>query len=303
MYELNRVHLAGLRAVEVVGRLGSLKLAADELGVTIGAVSQQVQRTEEVLGQKLFIRSTRGMELTAIGADIQPRLTSGMSELASAVRLTRVVRDDRLVVSVAPMFASRWLVWRLRDFYTQFPTIRIRVDSDLGLVDPNTSDVDVCIRVGRGNWPGVCSEKLMGQRIFPVGSAEMVRNIRVPQDLGSVPIIRETEQYCMWHVWLEKQGLDMSILGDGPVYADAALCLDAAMAGQGIFIAWEALACDALEAGRLSAPFVERVETENSYWCVTGENSARNPNVAHFTNWLREELSASVRAWRGGSVR
>lgn len=198
MHELNSVHLAGLRAVEAVGRLGSLKLAAGELGVTIGAVSQQVQRTEDMLGKILFVRSTRGMAPSATGAEILPYLTRGMGELAAAVRVTKASDDDRLVVSVAPIFASRWLVWRLKSFYTQFPTIRVRVDSDLALVDPNTSDVDVCIRLGKGEWPGVGAEKLFDQRIFAVGSKEMVRTIKEPRDLKNVPIIRETKEFCLW---------------------------------------------------------------------------------------------------------
>lgn len=298
MKELNRVHLSGLRAVEAVGRLGSLKAAADELGVTIGAVSQQVLRTEETLGQALFIRSVRGMAPTSIGADVIARLSVGMSELASAVRLTQDSQENRLVVSVAPIFASRWLVWRLNSFHALYPSIRIRVDPDYALVDPNVNDVDVCIRVGRGDWQGVASERLLEQLVFPVASPALAEKLKTPDDLRSVPIIRESAQWCLWDLWLEKQGLDADILADGPIYADASLCLDAAMAGQGVFLAWETLACDALEAERLVAPFAGRVETGNYYWSVTSERGGQRENVLRFTEWLRTELASSVMTWR-----
>lgn len=302
MKELNRVHLSGLRAVEAVGRLGSLKAAADELGVTIGAVSQQVLRTEEVLGQVLFVRSVRGMSPTGIGAEVVARLTVGMSELASAVRLTQDNREDRLVVSVAPIFASRWLVWRLNSFHALYPSIRIRVDPDYALVDPDVDDVDVCVRVGRGDWHGVVSERLLEQRVFPVASHEMAARLKTPENLQSVPIIRESAEWCLWDLWLKKRGLNPDILADGPLYADASLCLDAAMAGQGVFLAWETLACDALEAGRLVAPFKERVETGNYYWSVTSKRGAQRKNVIKFTDWLRSELASSVSKWRSGTT-
>lgn len=298
MKELNRIHLSGLRAVEAVGRLGSLKAAADEMGVTIGAVSQQVLRTEEALGHALFVRSVRGMATTRMGADVVTRLSVGMSELAAAIRVTDNSSENRLVVSVAPVFASRWLVWRLNSFHQHYPSIRIRIDPDNAMVDPDSADVDVCVRVGRGGWTGVTSERLLEQRVFPVASPALAANLKSLQDLRTVPVIRESAQWCLWDLWLEKQGLDNDILGDGPLYADASLCLDAAMAGQGVFLAWETLACDALEAGRLVAPFAGRVETGNYYWSVTSERGAQRENVIRFTDWLRAELASSVSKWR-----
>ena len=112
MKSLNQVHLNGLRAVEAVARLGSLQAAAEELGVSIGAVSQQVIKTEQQLGRTLFERTSRGMVPVETAAEILSRLSDGMRHLSSAVTLAKRSDDRLLTISVAPVFAARWLVHR-----------------------------------------------------------------------------------------------------------------------------------------------------------------------------------------------
>ena len=294
MRQLNRVHLNGLRAIEAVGRLGGLRAAADELGVTIGAVSQQVQKTEWQLGRPLFERLPKGIRPSPLGVDVLRRLTAGMAELAAAVALARGDSEAVLTVSAAPVFAGKWLVWRIKSFNEQYPDVRIRIDASVALVDPSFSDVDVCIRVGRGDWPGVHAAKMLDQRVFPVCSPAIGRHLMSPSDLATVPIIRDPEAMAGWDVWLGPNGLDTGILGDGPVFSDASLCLDAAIAGQGVFLAWETLANDAVRMGRLVAPFPGRYRTGISYWFVTGRNTGTSPLVRAFRAWLEQELSASV---------
>ncbi|QBY00771.1 LysR family transcriptional regulator [Rhodophyticola sp. CCM32] len=302
MRELNRVHLSGLRAVEAVGRLQGLQPAAAELGVSVGAVSQQVKKTESALGRTLFHRTPAGMQPTAAGAEVLTHLNRGMAELATAIRLAGRGQEDRLVVSVAPIFASRWLVWRLSDFHCRYPDIRIRVEPDVALVNPDEKDVDVCIRVGRGGWPGVGAEKLLDQRIFPVCSAGIATCLTDISDLAHVPVIRENEALYGWDVWLGAQGLSADILGEGPTYADASICLNAAIAGQGVFLAWETLACPALDLGQLVAPFPQRFPSGVHYWLITRQSGLRARAIAQFSAWLKEEMEASVRQWRSCDV-
>ena len=294
MKNLNRIGLGGLRAIEAVGRLGSLRAAADEIGVTAGAVSQQVQKTERQLGRPLFERHAKGLVPTAQGAAVLRHLTQGMSELSEAVALAERRQEQTLTVSVAPVFASKWLVWRLKTFNAEHPDIRIRVDATDTLIDPNISDVDICIRVGPGNWPGVHASKLLDQRIFPVCSPALAQQIETPADLARYPIIRDGGEMFGWNIWLKPHGLDDSILGDGPTFSDGSLCLDAAIAGQGVFLAWETLACDALRFGRVVAPFPDRHRTDFSYWLVRARHAQPSKSARAFERWLRRELDVAL---------
>jgi DNA-binding transcriptional LysR family regulator len=291
MRNLNRFHLNGLRALEAAGRLGNLRAAAEELGVTIGAVSQQILKAEEQFGRSLFERHPKGLKPTAFGQDVLRYLSSGFAEISAGLALAERRREGVLTVSVAPVFASKWLVWRLQHFREQHPDIRIRIDADVSLVDPGSSDVDVCIRVGRGGWPNVKAEKLLDQLVFPVCSPAMAEGLHDPRDLAAVPIIREPTPMFGWNAWLAPNGLEESILGDGPVFSDASLCLDAAVAGQGVFLGWETLACDAIAMGRLAAPFPDRYGTGISYWFVTSRSAPSTRAVGAFRDWLKSELS------------
>mgnify|MGYP000126364464 FL=1 len=302
MKTLNQIHLSGLRAVEAVARLGSVKAAADELGVTVGAVSQQVQKTEAQLGVQLFERQNRMLLPTAHVLAMQPHLTSAMSSLATAIATTRRGREGALTISVAPVFAGKWLVWHLKDFAKAHPGIRVRVEATVDLVDPDTSDVDLCIRVGKGPYPGVKAEQLLQQRVFPVMSPALAREVREPKDIGKLPIIRDPGQMFTWKTWLDLFGLDESILQDGPTFSDGSLCLDAAIAGQGVFLAWETLAVYAVKSGQVIAPFPERPATGSAYWLISGRNAPQTRAKKAFGDWLREELQTSIGRPKGADV-
>ncbi|WP_299810037.1 LysR substrate-binding domain-containing protein [uncultured Roseibium sp.] len=294
MKNLNRIHLSGLRAVEAVARLGSVKAAAEELGVTVGAVSQQVQKTEAQLGAQLFERQNRLLLPTSHMLAMQPHLTSAMTSLSTAVATTQRGREDALTISVAPVFAGKWLVWHLKSFSKAHPGIRVRVEATIDLVDPDTSDVDLCIRVGRGPYPGVKAEKLLNQRVFPVCSPALAEQIREPKDIGKLPIIHDPGQMFTWKSWLDLFGLDESILQDGPTFSDGSLCLDAAIAGQGVFLAWETLAVYAVNSGQVIAPFPERPATGMAYWLISGRNAPETKAKRAFGTWLKEELQTSI---------
>jgi LysR family transcriptional regulator, glycine cleavage system transcriptional activator len=293
MKTLNRVPLSSLRAVEAVARLGGVTAAAEELGVTPGAVSQQVGRAEASLGLTLFDRQPRGMVLTGRGDEVAALLTEGFTRLAAAVDRARPLTPNTLTVSVAPIFAARWLIWRLPRFQAEHPSLRVRLDASLSLADPSAGEADLCIRVGRGGWPRVAAEKLFDQVIFPVAAPQLGRKLKDPTDLATVPIIIEPRAGFTWNDWLGPEGLEGLKLRPGPEYSDSSLCLDAAISGTGVFLAFETLAADALLQGSLIAPFAGRHQTANSYWLVTAQDQRQSPAMRAFSTWLKAEIAAS----------
>lgn len=293
MQNLNRVTLAALRATEATHRLGSLRAAAEELRVTIGAVSQQVARAEAQLGVSLFERHPGGMRATPRGQEICALLSTGFAQLDAAVALADPARERRLTISVAPILASRWLIWQLSDFSAAHPDIQVRIDATTRLVDPMTGDVDLCLRVGHGGWPGVKAERLFAHRAFPVCSPALAERIRTAGDLAAMPIIREPRPSFDWDFWLKPFGLSPDILGEGPIFSDASLCLDAAISGAGVFLAFEVLAEHALRTGQLVAPLGGPVPTGQAYWLITAPDRAPSPAQAAFRRWLKQRLAAS----------
>ena len=290
---LNRLPLQGLRALEAVARLGSLRAAAADMGVTPGAVSQQVIQAERILGLPLFERRPSGMVPTPQGIESLRLLQRGFADLTAAVTRVSEPSRDRLVVSVAPVLAARWLIWRLPRFRTAHPGIKLQLEADVVLVDPSAGDVDLCVRVGRGSWPGVRAERVGPQVIFPVCSREMAGRLRDHAHLADVPVIRETRADFGWSDWLGPEGRPEVVPGDGPWFSDSMLCLDAAISGEGVFLAFDTVAADALAANRLIEPFKGRHATANAYWFVTAPAQPPSRASRAFMNWLRDEMASA----------
>jgi LysR family glycine cleavage system transcriptional activator len=201
MTGLNAVHLNGLRAVEAVARCGSLLKAADELGVSPSAVSQQVGRTEKQIGRTLFARTREGLAPTEFGNLFAARLAAGFRELARAVALADDSAAHTLVASVAPAFASRWLVPRLSRFYARHPELALRIDATTRLVDFSRSDVDLAIRMGDGQWPGAQAELLLALEIFPVCAPAIAKRLKTIADLAKEWAICDENSMFTWDRW------------------------------------------------------------------------------------------------------
>ncbi len=297
MQNLNSLSLSTLRTIEVLARHATLRGAADELGVTPGALSQRLAKAESALGQTLFTRSSTGLTPTETCRAIAPRLTATFRDLSNIVADLQESRKNTLTVTVATIFASRWLIWRIKHFTDQNPDISLRLLPANEVVDLDNSEADVGIRVGPGMEEGAHATKLLGKRVFPVCSPTIAAQIQRPADLVAFPVIRENEAYIGWDAWLSDMGLKGTPLQPGPTYPDGSLCLDAAMTGQGIFMAWETLACDALERGLIASPFDRRSDIGSSYWFVTSKRAQGNQAVKRFRSWLITELEASQQQW------
>ncbi|THV23936.1 LysR substrate-binding domain-containing protein [Peteryoungia ipomoeae] len=290
MKELNQVHLNGLRAVEAVGRLRSLQAAANELGVSIGAVSQQVIKTELQLGRTLFERTGRGLVPVDAAVDVLARLSEGFRHLSGAVALARRSDDSVLTISVAPVFAARWLVHRIPAFSEHFPEIGLRIDANDRLTDASQTDVDLRIRVGRGHWPGFKAELILEQRVAPLCTPAMAAALEEPADILDLPKVIDGRAMFTWDVWLSAVGLEGAEIKARHTFSEASLCLDAAIAGQGVMLAWQTIASHQLQHGQLVAPFGPAVNTGFGHYFVTSENARRSDKVEKFKRWLKREI-------------
>lgn len=296
MRNLNLIHLNGLKALEAVGRTGSLLAAAEELGVTPGAISQQIAKAETQLGRQIFERRPKGLALTEAGRAALPKLTQGFGLLSEAVASVRGGSARCLTVSVAPVFAARWLVRRLDGFFKLHPDIDIRIDATTALADPAASDIDLAIRVGRGDWAGVKCELLLEQEVFPVVAPAVAERLREPRDLLTIPLVVDTRAMFGWDIWLKAAGLEGETVSPRHRLNEASLCLDAVIAGQGVMLAWQTLAVDAILGQCLVAPFGVRARTGFAHYVVTAPGRREAEKVTAFKAWLRAELAESMAA-------
>lgn len=291
---LNRVHLNGLRAVETVARLGSLSAAASELNVSASAVSQQVKRTEAQLGQALFERTASGLVPTEFGTVFTARLGAGFRELAQAVALADEASECTLVVSVAPAFASKWLLPRLSRHFARHPNVLLRIDASVRIADLDRSDIDIAIRLGDGKWPGVRAQLILAQEVFPVCAPAIADELKSIDDLALTCAITDENAMISWESWFEAAGVKPVSFLKGARFTDPMLCLESAIAGHGVMLGWQLLTADALADGRLVAPFGVRAESGLGYWLVTSASKSESRKVRDFKIWIREEIEATM---------
>lgn len=288
--------LNALRAFEAAARHLSFTRAADELNVTPGAISQQVKLLEDTIQVPLFLRGTRGLSLTEAGLAALPSLRDGFDRLSTAVRLmTQERKAGRLSVSVAPSFASKWLVPRLDRFQAAEPDIDVYVHADMDVVDFAVDDVDIAIRYGRGQYGELVTERLMEERIVPVCAPGLLTGdapIREIADLTHHTLLHDDgndHEIATWPMWLKAAGAETIDGSRGPRFNQSSLVIEAAVTGRGIALAKYALAAADLEAARLVIPFDVTTPTDFAYWVVHPTAKSALPEVKAFRSWLLAE--------------
>ena len=194
-------------------------------------------------------------------------------------------------MSALPSFAARWLVPRLGRFRQIRPDIDLRIDPSTELADFAGGDVDVGIRYGRGKYPGMRADWLMTEDIFPVCSPALLEGphpLRDPKDLEQQVLLHD-DGHGDWRTWLLAAGVGRVDPARGPIFTDSSMLIQAAMAAQGVALARGVLAADELAAGRLVRPFTLSLPTEYAYYLVCPVNTAEQPKIAAFRDWLLGE--------------
>jgi LysR family glycine cleavage system transcriptional activator len=203
--------LNGLCAFEAAARHLSFAGAAAELGVTRTAVSHQIRRLEEQLDVRLFVRLTASLALSKAGEAYLPDVRAAFDRLRVASRRLQVrPRQGRvLTVSTTPTLAAKWLVPRLPAFNAAFPDIEVRIGATMRLVDFAREPVDVAIRYGCGDWPGLRSDRLaMTDAFFPVCSPTLMRGtvpLRTPSDLAVHTLLYVEHERYEWRSGLKRR--------------------------------------------------------------------------------------------------
>ena len=292
--------LNALRAFEAAARHLNFSRAAEELSVTPGAVSQQIQNLEDYVGEALFKRTPKGLLLTD-GAQIAlPALREAFDRLAeAAAMLTAAIDGRRLTVSVAPSFAAKWLVPRLGRFEAVHPEVDVWVSAGLELVDFTGGEVDIAIRYGSGRYTGLEVHRMMQETVIAVASPDFLKAhpLSALNDLSGQVLLHDgspdADESCPdWTMWLAARGVKGIDGSRGPRFNQSSLVIEAAVGGRGIALAKRALAQADLDAGRLVAPFQIATAVDFSYYLVHPKAKGRLPQVKAFVAWLLAEAQA-----------
>lgn len=287
--------LLALRAFAEAGRLGSLKAAAERMGVTPGAVSQQIRLLEDRLGVPLFVRERHGVHLTEAGAQAHPALVQAFELIEKSLsRLEASAARRTLTISTVPSFAASWLVPRLGRYTARHPDVEVRVEATSKLVDFQRDRIDIALRHGLGDYPGLAVMPLMTPVLLPVASPALLRAgpaLREPADCLRYPLLQDSDR-ADWSLWLQAHGVaPVDAARRGSSFDDDLLLLRAATAGQGIALVPQDHAQEEVDAGRLRVALDLPWPTRFAYYAVSLPDAARRSEVRSFIDWLADEAA------------
>lgn len=288
--------LQTLRAFEATGRRLSMTLAAEELGLTHGAISRQIKTLEDDLGVPLFRRLTRRLELTPVGSALFGTVTRLLAELArEADTLRRHGASSRVVISCGVSFASKWLTPRLHRLMARYPDLDIHLQVTDSNVDFANTDVDVALRYGTGHYPVAAAERIMNETVSPVCAPayrDRMGGIRTPRDIAKCQMIHEIGMTTTWERWFARMGLPYPG-SRGPGFSHGSMSIEAAIRGEGVALGRSVLVADDVREGRLVALFPKAtLDVEWGYDLVYRIGNHDDPKVSAIRDWITGEAGA-----------
>lgn len=274
-------------------RTGSFSRAAEELGVTHGAVSRRVDALEQWLGTPIFERHGRGVRLTSTGSKLALRVERSMGAITALARDLRSARRPTSIrVSVLPSFARLWLVPRLPDLQGRPVDLDIQIVSERRIASFEARETDVAIRFGHGDWPGTKAYKLFDETLYPVAQSSLASAIGDdPRALLAAPLLHD-ENSDDWRRWFAAAGLQYRYRPDERRFDDYDLVIAAARAGLGVALARVPLASASLANGDLVRIDGSEVTLDRAHWAVTRRSEERTA-VRRFLDRL-QSLAVAV---------
>ena len=299
---LSGLPLSSIRVFEAAARLNSFTRAAEELGMTQAAVSWQIKALETKLGLSLFKRLPREVRPTEPGERLGRAATEAMTTLRRAFADLTEADQSVLTITTVTTLATQWLAPRLGAFQVANPGLAVRLDTRDRLIDLVRENIDVALRVGGGDWPGLESALIMPSVFTPLCSPALCGRLelRAPADLLAAPRVGDDRE---WAAWFACAGVATEATPTSRLKADIqGLEVAAALGGQGVALGSPILFAREIAAGLLIRPFPQTVRLSQGYWIAWPEDRRRSKKIARFRDWILAEAAAdpaiAAAAWR-----
>lgn len=284
--------LPWLSAFEAVARLGSVTEAAAELDLTQGAVSRQVQKLEDRLGQRLFTRERQRLTLTPAGAAYARELRGALATIASAtLSLTSNPRGGLLNLAILPAFGTYWLAPRLPGFMAAHPGVTVNLATRTHPFDFAREDFHAAIHFGRRDWPGAGFLKLMEEDNVAVAAPGLLagRRIDSPADVAPLPRLQIESRKGAWRRWFLAHGQEVEDRV-AVQFDQFATMIEAAKQGLGAALVPRFLITADLNAGRLVPLPQSGAGHFGSYYLVWPEAGGDYPPLVALRDWLAGQV-------------
>ncbi len=280
--------LNAVRIFEAAARLQNFTKAANEIHITQGAVSKQIKLLEQQLGCQLFIRAGPVLKLSDEGKEFQAVAEESLSIIRrGTAKIKNRSANNSLTISLLPSFAHNWFLPNLASFEKTHPEISLRLAPSYHAIDLNVvSDIDLAIRLGRGDWPNLHSLQVTEDELIPVCSPNIAIGLNDLRDIKKQRLIVDSSPYDEWHRWKAMAGLNY-IPKDNLYLDDVNLQLSAAVEGKGVCLIRKSFVANYLASGSLVQPFELSIYSNFNFYLVCPENRLKEIKIDAFYQWIK----------------
>jgi LysR family transcriptional regulator, glycine cleavage system transcriptional activator len=293
------VPFRSISVFHAVARAASISKAAAELGVTPSAVSQQIHALEGYLGTALLAKSGRHIKLTEAGERYFVMISEKVEQIVESTDLLRGYHAVTVLnVRATPSLSTKWLLPRLSAFLDQNPLLEVRLDATNESTDFDRDDVDIEIRHGEGNWPGLYVEGVARESFLPVCAPSYAAvGSMAAHDIPRHRLVHSVKSQVQWANWLTAAGVKTDVRWRRLLFDRSHMAIDAAAEGMGIalesnLMMWRELRDGALICPVANPPSISLV----SQWLVCPRDHLRRGKVSAFIAWIKKESEA----WAAG---
>ncbi|MDJ0389592.1 LysR substrate-binding domain-containing protein [Roseomonas sp. E05] len=289
--------LNALRAFEAAARLGGFAAAAGELGVTAGAISQQVQLLEARLGRALFERGPRSLRLTGEGRALLPVLSEALDNVEAGIACALFPPPRvALAVFVQTSFALGWMLPRLPRFQRAQPEVELHLSTGIDAPELRGGP-DAVVLHGRGPWPELATHLLFPDRLVPVCTPSWLatHGPAEPRRLAEAALLVSDTAPEDWEEWFAHAGL-RGLRPERPLrFGSSLLPPQAALHGLGVALADRSLVAAELAAGRLVNPLpgLPPMQRGTGWHLAHLPARGREPALRALRDWLLREAGAA----------
>lgn len=284
--------LALMRSFEAAARHESYTMAAEELGVTQGAVSRQVRELETALGVALFRRVGRAVRLSKAGRALAQELAFDLDRLNGTVGRAIAAGQGAslLTIAVLPTFAARWLVPRLPDFKARHPGVGLELQSYTQAFDLEARRIDLAIHFGRADWPGAQLRRLYPEDLVVTAAPGLIRThgLRDPAQVFDLPLLHLTSRPDLWAGYHDQLGLGAGAVFPGTRFDQFTMLIAAAVAGLGAAILPSYLIEAELSSGALAPIGPVTGSSQGAYYIAT-PTGQQNEAAQLFSDWIGKQ--------------
>lgn len=286
--------LSALHAFDAAVRHLNFTRAAEDIGITQSGISRQVRNLEQLLGLSLFERSGPRLILTEAGASYYEeiaRLLGKLEEVSiDAVRGRKT--HGILRIGMSNTLMRRWGAAMLAAFSVDHPQAWFEVYPCQHNLDFATSNLDLAILRGIGNWTGVRSHLLFPENLVVVGAVNMLPadGLDTDDSILDFPLIQNSARPSLWLHWLRGAGVRYKSRIYGPRLPTIDMIIECARLGMGLAVVPEMYVRNEIASGQLRLAFDRRQHSGESFYICYPEARIGSPAVRAFRDWFASDF-------------